>query len=584
VAQVVEYIEEPLQNPTIENLSEFYRKTKIHTALDESVDEKLFGVDGDLFFSFNKQTFGTVLNNSSNGANPKNADQKNDATATTTMALPEGVTTLILKPSTLGGFLPTLKLAQHARELSSFFKRKNGVQCVISSAFELPLGLSHLAHLAAAVDCLYYSCEEKGKIAKEQQYHGLGTGEWWDLRGQQPRDNAEKITLELCGRTAFSLDKLGELATSENPAVLDIHTIPLKLVNNSNNNSSSREISVETLTVDVATDAGDYSLKFLEARPSPLFTSTTTTSPTPPTIVFLHGFLGQPAEWLPFMKAFSAEGSYRCLALGLPGHASTISPKKNLVNGTKCSNKNDAYSLEHIATSLERALEKLGLNDCIVVGYSLGARLALVLSTFEGNNSHVNNSTSKIRKVKISKVVSISGSPGMPESDVTQREKRAEEDAERAGMLRGEGLDAFMSTWYAAPMWDTLTKQNTKVFHRIFQSRKRGLSSQNMERLSSLSLTLEKMSPGRAPDVQPDLYRLSSQGKLPKMLLIAGEEDPKFVGINKKLAEDLNIANNNNNNHHQENVQAIVVGKCGHTVHVEQPVVLLNILFEFINS
>jgi len=561
VAQAIEYIEEPLQNPTMGNLSEFYSKTRIHTALDESVDERLFGLDNLELCSRSKRAAESVLNKSSSGA--ENGARKADTSA---MTLPEGVTTLVLKPSTLGGLLPTLKLAQHARTHSSI-SRKNGVECVVSSAFESPLGLSQLAHLAAALDFMYTSSEE-GKIAKEQQHHGLGTGEWWDLQGQ-PKDIADKITSELCGHT-ISLKNLGELATSETPAVLDIESIALNSNNSDSTNSS--DVLVETLTVEVATETGNYSFKFLESRPSPFSTTTNT-----PTIVFLHGFLGQPAEWLPFMKAFSAEGSYRCLALSLPGHGSTVSPK-DVVNGAS-SATDDAYSLESTAAATEMALNKLGVDGCVVVGYSLGARLALVLSTLEENNKHLNknnHSNSNISNLKIYKVVSISGSPGMPEMDVLQREQRVKEDAERAGHLCEEGLDAFMSSWYAAPMWDTLTKQNSEVFNRILESRKRGLYV-NLD-LSSLSLTLEKMSPGRAPDVQPDLYRLSSQGKLPKMLLVAGERDTKFVGISKKLVEDLNSGND------QENVEAVVVEKCGHTVHVEHPVVLLDILFDFITS
>ncbi|KAG7671813.1 putative Protein PHYLLO, chloroplastic [Nannochloris sp. 'desiccata'] len=569
VAQVIEYIEEPLQNPTAENLSEFYRKTRIHTALDESVDERLFGLDN--LFPLSKGTSENILNKSSNGV-----EIGATKTETTAITLPEGVTTLVLKPSTLGGFLPTLKLAQHARKLSSL-SRVKGVDCVISSAFELPLGISQLAHLAAAVDSLYSSYEEGSKAAKEQQYHGLGTGEWWDLQGQ-PKDIADKITSELLGQK-ISLENLCDVATSESPAVLNIKNKASTLNNSNSNNNNRSDVSIETLIVDVATDAGNYSSHFLETRPSQFSTSTTTTTTTAPTIVFLHGFLGQPAEWIPFMKAFSSEGPYRCLALSLPGHGSIVSPK-HVVNGNN-SAKDDAYSIESTAAAIEIALDTLGVTNCIVVGYSLGARIALLLSTYGENNSrHVNSndkSNSINSNVTISRVVSISGSPGMPENDVTQREQRVMEDAMRAVKLREEGLDAFMSSWYTAPMWDTLTKENSEVFNRIVQSRKRGLH-ENLD-LSSLSLTLEKMSPGRAPDVQPDLYRLSSQGKLPKMVLVAGEQDKKFVGISKKLVEDLNSGE-----HSVEIVEAVVVEKCGHTVHVEQPVVLLNILFDFITS
>jgi pimeloyl-ACP methyl ester carboxylesterase len=179
--------------------------------------------------------------------------------------------------------------------------------------------------------------------------------------------------------------------------------------------------------------------------------------------------------------------------------------------------------------------------------------------------------------LKISKVVSISGSPGLPENDLQKRKERLKEDAERAEKLRNQGLENFLAAWYSAPMWDTLTRDHTHVFTRILETRKRGLLSQNLD-LSSLSLTLEIMSPGRAPDVQPELYRLSSQGKLPQMLLVAGKQDAKFVDIANTLAQDLP------QNAQSQTVEAVVVENCGHTVHVEQPIRLLTILFDFISS
>jgi isochorismate synthase/2-succinyl-5-enolpyruvyl-6-hydroxy-3-cyclohexene-1-carboxylate synthase/2-succinyl-6-hydroxy-2,4-cyclohexadiene-1-carboxylate synthase/O-succinylbenzoate synthase len=497
------------------------------------------------------------------------------------------VTTLVLKPSLLGGFLPTLALAQHARKL--------GLQCVVSSAFESPLGITQLSYLAAVVDSLNSSPGEKGatiKIAKgasEKVHHGLGTGVWWDDLEEQPipvRHNVDYIRDHFMQR--FTLEELRAVTSPEFPAVLDLK-LALPCTNISSSNSSS-DLEVVRKVVEVETDAGKYSFNLLETHlPASSSSTATSTTATATTIVFLHGFLGQPEEWLPFMKVFSTIPSattaatgeaepYRCLALSLPGHGSTVSPK------TSTSSQDlDAYSLESTATAIEMALEKLGVADCVVVGYSLGARLALLLSTRRGqnnkNSNHNHNNGTSNSNLNISKVISISGLPGIPENDLQEREQRAKIDSERAETLRNDGLESFMASWYASPMWDTLTKHNKEVFIRTVLNRKRGFERVD---LSSLSLTLEKMSPGRAPDVRSDLYCLSTQGKLPKMLLIAGIEDAKFVGIAEDLVQ--NFKNENGQSPIQRSVEAVVVQNCGHTVHVEQPVVLLQLLFDFITS
>ncbi len=96
---LIDYIEEPLQN--IRGLAEFYNKTNVPVALDESLQK------------FNVQQL---------------------------LAIP-GLKAVVLKPTVLGGFSGTLALIKKARA--------KGIAPVISSSFESSLGVIAILNFAA---------------------------------------------------------------------------------------------------------------------------------------------------------------------------------------------------------------------------------------------------------------------------------------------------------------------------------------------------------------------------------------------------------------------------------------------------
>ena len=98
----IEYIEEPFKD--IEKASDFFHKTGIAVALDESL-----------------------------------ITQEGKA-----VKMREGVRVWVLKPTLLGGIRKALAMADEAG--------KRGIQIVVSSAFESGIGLFSLTHLAAAIN------------------------------------------------------------------------------------------------------------------------------------------------------------------------------------------------------------------------------------------------------------------------------------------------------------------------------------------------------------------------------------------------------------------------------------------------
>lgn len=79
-----------------------------------------------------------------------------------------------------------------------------------------------------------------------------------------------------------------------------------------------------------------------------------------PTLVFLHG-LGRMLEcWIGQIEALSKD--FRCLAVDLPGHGQSVPPAEPTVPS--------------LASAVGVLLKELAVEDCILVGHSMGCRVA----------------------------------------------------------------------------------------------------------------------------------------------------------------------------------------------------------------
>ena len=81
-----------------------------------------------------------------------------------------------------------------------------------------------------------------------------------------------------------------------------------------------------------------------------------------PPVVFLHGWSLTGSVWRAQLQALSCR--YRCLAPDLRGHGSSAAP-------------DDGYGLENLVSDLAGLLEHLDIRRATVVGWSLGAMVAL---------------------------------------------------------------------------------------------------------------------------------------------------------------------------------------------------------------
>lgn len=89
-------------------------------------------------------------------------------------------------------------------------------------------------------------------------------------------------------------------------------------------------------------------------------------------VVFLHGFLGSSEDWIPIMKAVS--GSARCISIDLPGHG------ESRVKSSNGEAQGPRLSIENVAKILSKTLDQISSEKVTLVGYSMGARIALYMA------------------------------------------------------------------------------------------------------------------------------------------------------------------------------------------------------------
>jgi 2-succinyl-6-hydroxy-2,4-cyclohexadiene-1-carboxylate synthase len=199
-------------------------------------------------------------------------------------------------------------------------------------------------------------------------------------------------------------------------------------------------------------------------------------------ITLLHGFAGDPAAWDAVIAAWPEADELR--AIPLPGHGAPIAASW-------------AENLAAIAPDARAA--------DLVVGYSLGARVALGLFAARS----------------IDRAILIGVNPGLPE---TERPARRAADARWAALLRERGMAAFAADWEAQPLFAT---QHQTDPARLAARRARRLALDP----EPLARSLETMGLAEMPD-----YRGVA---LAGVTLVAGADDAKYVAIARSLAAPL---------------------------------------------
>ncbi|XP_061353236.1 protein PHYLLO, chloroplastic isoform X2 [Gastrolobium bilobum] len=423
-----------------------------------------------------------------------------------------GIVAVVIKPSVVGGFENAALIAQWAHQL--------GKMAVVSAAFESSLSLSAYTQFSSYLEILslgtFKVLDDK---AAPSVAHGLGTYRWL-------KEDVTPYPL-LIGRNPHS--GFVEASVANASQLLHDFQVNQNVICNITTEQQVRryQLKVELTNLSCSFEVHETGLKS-----------------TDNVLVFLHGFLGAGEDWITIMKTFS--GSARCISVDLPGHG------KSILHCAMAAGEEPCLSLEIIAEILHKLIHHIAPAKVTIVGYSMGARIALYMALRFSS--------------KTKGAVLISGSPGL--KDKLSRKTRAAKDDARAHSVVAHGLQLFLSSWYAGELWKSL--RSHPHFNRIIASR---LQHNDMR---SLGQMLSGLSIGRQPSLWEDLPNC----RVP-LLIIHGEKDMKF----KKIAQEMMnaICSGLGSQHEKGNDmhELVEVPNCGHAAHLENPLPIIAALRQF---
>lgn len=236
-----------------------------------------------------------------------------------------------------------------------------------------------------------------------------------------------------------------------------------------------------------------------------------------PVILFLHGFMGNIYSFSESIRWLSKQ--FYCLSVDLPGHGKT-----QVIGGNKY------YTMPKTAEALIQLLNKLNIDQCFLIGYSMGGRLALYLTIHFPERFY--------------KVILESSSPGIKTQ--LQRKQRLKNDLQLAYQLETieySKLDLFFKKWYNQSLFDSFRKH--PKFNKALKKR---LKNNPKE----LAKSLRNFSTG----LQPSLWEKLKSNQI-LLLLLVGELDQKFIAINREMAS------------YSESITLKIIRSCGHNIHFE---------------
>jgi len=436
----------------------FFRETGVRVALDESLDEGLL------------PTAVAVPPTATTPFGGPGAGAGRGPLGELLRDCPGGLAAVVIKPSAVGGVGAALALARAGRA--------HGAAPLLSAAFESSVGVAALAQLAAAIDA------DAPAGGGAPAWHGLGTLGWLA---------ADALSPPLWAGAPPGAAPLGDADRVLSAAAAAAAAAPPAAV-----------IARATAPFE---GGGVWGLTAVEPRGG--------AAPGAPTLLFLHGFLGDGGDWLPAMAALATAAGARCIAPDLPGHGRTTGGA-------------GGGGVEGGAAALAALAAAQGWRRPVLVGYSLGARIALALATGAAAAAgRDGGGAAPPPPPQLAALALVSGSAGLEGAE--ERAARAGRDAGDAALLRALGGDAWVSRWYDAPMWAPLRAHPR--FGRLLAARRAAAAAPGAA--AALAAALEACSPGRTPSAWPRLPRLA--GATPT-LLIAGGLDAKFVATHRAMA------------------------------------------------
>jgi 2-succinyl-6-hydroxy-2,4-cyclohexadiene-1-carboxylate synthase len=245
-------------------------------------------------------------------------------------------------------------------------------------------------------------------------------------------------------------------------------------------------------------------------------------------ILFIHGFTGRGADWSPILPAVHAAG-HATIVVDLLGHGRSEAPADPA-----------RHAIERQAADLAAVLRRVGAAPAVVVGYSLGARVALRMAVAE-------------RDV-ITGLFLESPSAGI--ADPAERAARDAADRELADRLEHDGLEAFLRAWEANPLFAGEHRLSVRRRDRIHRARQRNT-------VAGLAASLRGAGQGAMEPLHDRLRSITVP-----TLVVAGALDPVGAARARTIADAIPSAD------------IITLPHRGHAPHREAPAAYGRLLIE----
>lgn len=246
-------------------------------------------------------------------------------------------------------------------------------------------------------------------------------------------------------------------------------------------------------------------------------------------VVLLHGFTGSAMNWEPFFALFKDQ--FKVIAIDLLGHGKTESPRDA-----------SRYTMEETVEDLAELFSRLRIEKAILLGYSMGGRVAL--------------SFASTYPEQVEAMILESSSPGLQQEE--ERQQRRKNDAALAQFIEDQGIESFVQRWEDISLFES---QKSLPENRKHEIRKQRLTNSSI----GLANSLRGMGTGSQPSWWDELHNLDFP-----ILLLVGDKDLKFCKIAEKMHETLPQS------------KKIKINDAGHTIHVEQPQIFGKIVLDFV--
>ena len=224
-----------------------------------------------------------------------------------------------------------------------------------------------------------------------------------------------------------------------------------------------------------------------------------------PRVVLVHGFTQTLASWRHVADDLASD--HRLVRVDAPGHGGSSAVDGDLSGAARL-----------IADAGGRA---------VYVGYSMGGRMVLRLALD--------------RPDLVAGLVLIGATAGI--DDPLERAARRRSDEDLAARLQRDGVAAFLHEWLAQPLFDGLPEDPHE---------RRSRAANTADGLAS---SLRHAGTGT---MDPPWWGELSRVEAPTVVL-AGEQDPKFTGLGRRLAAGI------------AGSELVIVAHAGHAVHLHDP-------------